>query len=167
MTINCTRWGQISFSSQYFDAGQKVLVRTDSKANGIQDLNGKKMCVAKGSTNFDNMKNYPKVIPVGVDDISDCMVLFQQGSVDAVTGDDTVLAGFVRQDPYAKVVGTAITSEPYGLGIAKSHPEFVKFVNSVLEGVRADGTWKKWYAKWLKPSGAVPEPPPAKYGRPA
>ena len=64
------------------------------------------------------MKNYPKVIPVPVDDISDCMVLFQQGTVDSVTGDDTVLAGFVAQDPYAKVVGAPITSEPYGLGIA-------------------------------------------------
>ena len=42
MTINCTRWEQISFSSQYFDAGQKVLVRTDSTANGIDDLNGKR-----------------------------------------------------------------------------------------------------------------------------
>src|SRR5439155_21875122 len=146
MTINCTRWGQISFSQQYFDAGKKVLVGTDSRARGIQDLNGKRMCVAKGSTNFDNMKNYPKVIPVPVDDISDCMVLFQQGKADAVTGDDTVLAGFVRQDPYAKVVGAAITKEPYGLGIAKSHPEFVRFVNSVLEAVRADGTWRRWYA---------------------
>ena len=165
MTINCARWAQISFSSQYFDAGQKVLVRTDSKARGIADLNGKRMCAAKGSTNIDNLKNYPKVITVGVDDISDCMVLFQQGSVDSVTGDDTVLAGFVAQDPYAKVVGPPITSEPYGLGIAKTHPEFVQFVNSVLEDVRADGTWRQWYVKWLKPTGPGPEPPPAKYGR--
>ena len=30
MTINCARWNQISFSSEYFHAGQKVLVRTDS-----------------------------------------------------------------------------------------------------------------------------------------
>ena len=167
MTINCTRWGQISFSSQYFDAGQKVLVRTDSKATGIQDLNGKKMCVAKGSTNFDNMKNYPKVIPVPVDDISDCMVLFQQGEVDAVTGDDTVLAGFVRQDPYAKVVGARDHERAVRTGNREDASRVRAFVNSVLEDVRADGTWKKWYAKWLKPTGAVPEPPPAKYGRPA
>ena len=93
------------------------------------------MCAAKGSTNIDNLKNYPKVIAVPVDDISDCMVLFQQGTVDSVTGDDTVLAGFVAQDPYAKVVGPAFTSEPYGLGIAKTHPEFVRYVNAML---RAD-----------------------------
>jgi len=165
MTVNCPRWEKISFSSQYFDAGQKVLVRTDSTATGIDDLAGKKMCAAKGSTNIDNLKNYPKINVVPVDDISDCMVLFQQGTVDSVTGDDTVLAGFVAQDPYAKVVGAPLTSEPYGLGIDKKHPEFVQFVNAVLEKMRADGTWKQMYARWLKPTGAVPDPPPALYGR--
>jgi polar amino acid transport system substrate-binding protein len=165
MTINCVRWTQIDFSSEYFHAGQKVLVRSDSKATGIQDLNGKKMCVAKGSTNFDNLKNFPKVIAVPVDDISDCMVLFQQGAVDSVTGDDTVLAGFLVQDPYAKVVGTALTDEPYGLGIAKPHPEFVRYVNGILERMRADGTWAQMYRTWLHPTGAVRAPPPAVYGR--
>jgi len=33
-----------------------------------------------------------------------------------VTGDDTVLAGFVAQDPYAKIVGAPLTSEPSTLG---------------------------------------------------
>jgi polar amino acid transport system substrate-binding protein len=165
MTINCERWTQIAFSSEYFHAGQRVLVRTDSKATGINDLNGKKMCAAKGSTNLDNLKNYPKVIAVPVDDISDCMVLFQQGSVDSVTGDDTVLAGFLVQDPYAKVVGPAFTDEPYGLGIAKAHPEFVEYVNAILERMRADGTWAQMYRRWLHPTGGVPAPPPPVYGR--
>ncbi len=165
MTINCERWTQIDFSSEYFHAGQKVLVRSDSKATGIKDLNSKKVCAAKGSTNIDNLKNYPKVIAVPVDDISDCMVLFQQGSVDAVTGDDTVLAGFVAQDPYARIVGPEFTDEPYGLGIAKTHPDFVRYENAILENMRADGTWAQMYRKWLHPTGAVPAPPPAKYGR--
>jgi len=165
MTINCTRWTQINFTSEYFRAGQKVLVRTDSKARRINDLNGKKVCVAKGSTNLDEMKKYPKVVSVPVDDISDCMVLFQEGSVDSVTGDDTVLAGFVAQDPYAQIVGPAITKEPYGLGIAKTHPEFVRYVNAILENMRADGTWARMYRTWLHPTGAVPPPPAALYGR--
>jgi polar amino acid transport system substrate-binding protein len=164
MTINCSRWSQISFSSQYFDAGQKVLVRSDSTAKGIGDLKGKKMCVAEGSTNLENMKNYPEVIAVTVPDVSDCAVLFQQGSVDAITADDTVLAGFVTQDPFAKIVGPAITSEPYGLGIRQDHPDFVRFVNSVLEQVRADGSWKQWYTKYFETE--APEPPAAVYGRP-
>ena len=165
MTVNCTRWQQIAFSSQYFDAGQKVLVRRDSVAATIDDLDGTRMCAATGSTNIDELKNHPKITAVPVDDISDCMVLFQQGTVDSVTGDDTVLQGFKVQDPYTKIIGPAITSEPYGLGIARTHPEFVQFVNSVLQRMRVDGTWKQMYSRWLQPTGPVPEPPPAVYGR--
>ena len=165
MTVNCARWQQIAFSSQYFDAGQKVLVRRDSPATRIEDLDGTRMCAATGSTNIDNLKNYPKITAVPVDDISDCMVLFQQGTVDSVTGDDTVLQGFKVQDPYTTIIGPPITSEPYGLGIARTHPEFVQFVNSVLARMRLDGTWKQMYARWLQPTGAVPEPPPPLYGR--
>jgi polar amino acid transport system substrate-binding protein len=166
MTINCSRWTQIAFSSQYFDAGQKILVRTDSDVTDIGKLAGKKVCVAKGSTNYEKLKaDYPKVRAVPVDDISDCMVLFQQGSVDAVTGDDTVLVGFTKQDPYARVVGPPFTSEPYGLGINKNNVDFVRYVNGVLEQMRADGSWKQLYAKWLGTNPPVPNPPPAQYGR--
>jgi polar amino acid transport system substrate-binding protein len=165
MTINCDRWTQIDFSSEYFHAGQKVLVSTASNATGINDLNGKKVCAATGSTNIENLKNYPKVIAVPVDDISDCMVLFQEDTVDAVTGDDTVLAGFVAQDPYAKMVGPEFTSEPYGLGIAKPHPDFVQYVNAIWEQMRVDGAWARMYRTWLHPTGAVPQPPQPLYGR--
>ena len=165
MTINCTRWGQISFSSQYYDAGQRILVRRDSKVKNVNDLSGKRVCVADGSTSQENMRKYPKIEVAVVDDVSDCMVLFQQGSVDALVSDDTVLIGFAKQDPYARVVteGKPLTSEPYGLGVNKDHPDFVRFVNSVLEDARRDGSWKQWYADNL--GNPVPEPPAALYGR--
>jgi polar amino acid transport system substrate-binding protein len=169
MTINCTRWQQISFSAEYFHAGQKVLVRSDSTVAGIQDLAGRRVCAATGSTNLDNLAAYPDVKPVAVDDLTDCMVAFQQGSVDAVTADDTVLAGFAAQDPYAKVVGKPFTDEPYGIGVAKTHPELVRFVNAVLDQVKADGRWKASYDRWMAPVTAprdrLTTPPASLYGR--
>jgi polar amino acid transport system substrate-binding protein len=165
MTINCTRWSQIAFSSEYFAAAKRVLVPKTSTATSIADLEGKRVCAAKGSTSLEIVKSRPKLVAVPVEDSSDCIVLFQQGTVDGVVADDTVLAGFVAQDPYAKIVGGPLTNEPYGLGIAKTHPEFVRFVNQVLEKERTDGTWKALYARWLPTIGAVPEPPTAVYGR--
>ena len=165
MTINCERWKQIDFSSQYFQAGQKDpraqrLVRRASTTS-----TARRMCAPKGSTNIDNLKNYPKIITsVPVDDISDCMVLFQQGTVDAVTGDDTVLEGFVAQDPYAKIVGPQFTNEPYGLGIAKTHPDFVQFVNALLEQRAADGRGRSG-TRSGSTHRAAPNPPAALYGR--
>jgi polar amino acid transport system substrate-binding protein len=165
LTINCTRWAQIAFSAEYFAAAKRVLVPKSSTAQSIADLNGKRVCAARGSTSLDIVTSRPKLIAVPVDDSSDCIVLFQQGTVDGVVADDTVLTGFTTQDPYAKVVGDPLTNEPYGLGIAKTHPEFVRFVNQLLDVNRANGTWKALYAKWLHPTGPVPEPPPAVYGR--
>ena len=167
MTINCTRWEQIAFSSVYFNAGQRVLVRSDSDVAGIDDLDGLRVCAAEGSTNLDALDAYPGVEQVPVVDLTDCLVLFQQGEVDAITADDTVLEGFAAQDPYAEVVGDAFTEEPYGVGVSLQRPDLVQFVNLVLQRMREDGTWAELYTKWLggETGEAAPEPPAATYGR--
>jgi polar amino acid transport system substrate-binding protein len=168
MTINCARWAQIAFSAEYYRSGQKVLVPSNNvTAKSMADLDGKKVCAPTGTSSYDNLAKFPKVVKVGSDTHTGCLVLFQQGKVDAITGDDTVLAGLVAQDPYAKVVqGPAFTEEPYGLGISQAHPEFVSFVNKVLENVKADGRWKASYNRWLADAlGPAPAPPVPIYGR--
>jgi polar amino acid transport system substrate-binding protein len=166
-TISCPRWARIAFSSEYFRAGQRLLVRSDSKFTSIQSLDaaGGKVCAAKGSTNLDNLKPYKKLDVKDPDDLGECLVLFQDGRVDAVTADDTVLEGFRSEDPYAKVVGPRFSEEPYGLGISKGRNEFVRFVNAVLERVRDNGTWQRLYTRWLGDQGGVPDPPKPVYGR--
>ncbi|HEU0131207.1 MAG TPA: glutamate ABC transporter substrate-binding protein [Mycobacteriales bacterium] len=168
-TINCARWARIAFSSEYFRAGQRLLVRSDSKFDSIRALDAAQgsVCVAKGSTNLDNLAPYKQVKVVAVDDLGRCLVLFQDGSVDAVTADDTVLEGFRSEDPYAKVVGPRFSDEPYGIGVRKDRADLVRFVNAVLERLRADGTWQRIYTRWLGSEGGVPEPPAPVYGRSA
>jgi polar amino acid transport system substrate-binding protein len=116
---------------------------------------------------MDKLRTFKGLIPVGSDTHTGCLVLFQQGQVDAITGDDTVLAGLAAQDPYAFVVkAPAFTAEPYGLGVSKKHPDFVRFVNGVLEQMRDDGQWKTAYNTWLREAlGPAPAPPMAVYGR--
>ena len=166
MTINCDRWTQIAFSSEYYRSGQKILVRRGSKATSIADLAGQKVCAPKSTSSMDNLiKRAPKAIPVGADNHTGCLVLFQQGEVAAITGDDTVLAGFSAQDPYAKVIGDAFTSEPYGLGTAPNDVDFTRFVNFVLEDMRKDGTLTALTNKYMKGTDVLPAVPKAVYGR--
>jgi polar amino acid transport system substrate-binding protein len=162
MTITCDRLQQVDFSSDYFDAGQRVLVPRDSTATSIGDLGGKKVCAAAGSTSITNIAaaaSHP--IPVSVADWTDCMVLLQQGQVAAISTDDTILLGMAAQDPNTKLVGDRFTDEPYGIAVNKNANDLLRFVNGVLERIRTDGTWAKIYAKWLP--GPVPSPPPAGY----
>ena len=141
MTINCARWKEIAFSSEYYRSGQKVLVRlgetTESGGpiSGIEDLAGKKVCAperldqhGQAAATLKDVeaggRRHPHRLPGAV----------PAGRVDAITGDDTVLAGLAAQDPYAEVVqAPAFTAEPYGLGVNKEHVDFVRFVNGVLE----------------------------------
>jgi polar amino acid transport system substrate-binding protein len=161
MTMNCERWKQVSFSSQYYAAGQRVLVPASSKVKEIEDLAGQKVCAAAGSTSIVNIAtNKAKLKPVAVKDWTDCLVMLQQGQVAAISTDDTILAGLQQQDPTTKMVGRAFTSEPYGMAIDKNHPEFVRFVNAVLEQIRPQA-WGQTYARWL--GSPVPAPPPAVY----
>ena len=169
MTINCVRWQQIAFSSEYYTSGQRVLVEVTSPFAGIDDLNaaGATVCVPDGSTNQEKLADYPAVKAVALPDISDCLVALQAGQVQAITGDDTVLAGLKAQDPATAVVGDSFTKEPYGLGIAAEHVDFVKFVNSLLEAMRTDGRWQSIYDRWLLGTLGPRLPPTARYGRPS
>jgi polar amino acid transport system substrate-binding protein len=164
MTINCDRLRTVDFSTVYYQAGQKVLVPSNSKATRIEDLGGKRVCAATGSTslaNLDKVSTHP--VPVAAATQADCLVKFQEGEVDAISTDDTILAGLAAQDPYAKVVGPAFTDEPYGMATSKQHPEFTRFINAVLERERTDGTWAALYKKWLGRFGPAPTPPAARY----
>jgi polar amino acid transport system substrate-binding protein len=168
MTINCDRWKQIAFSTEYYRSGQKILVRKGSKANSINDLEGQKVCAPRGTSSMDNLiKEAPKAIPVPADNHTGCLALFQQGQVAAITGDDTVLAGLAAQDPYAEVPKqTAFTDEPYGLGFNEKDVDFVRFVNARLDEMRASGEWTRIYNRWLRDAlGPAPDPPEAVYGR--
>jgi polar amino acid transport system substrate-binding protein len=165
MTMNCARWKDVNFSSVYYDAGQKVLVSSASTAKGIDDLGGKKVCAAVGSTSLDNIaKVAAKPVPVGRPGFADCLVAFQQNEVDAISTDDTILAGLAAQDPYAKVVGPRFTAEPYGMAMPQDD-DFTRFVNAVLAKNRANGTWAATYKKWLGKLGPAPAPPTPEYGR--
>ncbi len=165
-TMNCERWQTIAFSAEYLTAGQKVLVTRSSDATGIEDLDGQRVCAPEGTTTLDRLtETYPAVEAVPAPTHTGCLVLFQQGKVDAITGDDTILAGFVAQDPYAKVVGAPFSAEPYGIGVAADQVDLVRFVNGVLDQMKTDGTWAATYERWLGALGPAPAPPTSVYGR--
>jgi polar amino acid transport system substrate-binding protein len=168
MTINCQREQSVDFSSVYYVAGQRILVPDNSPITGPADLGGKRVCAADGSTSLNNLvgPGVAKGVQVwAVPNETDCLVMLQQGQVDAISTDDAILQGLAAQDPNTKIVGPTFTAEPYGMAIAKAHPDLVSFVNGVLAAERADGTWAQIYDANLGSvsTGPAPAPPAATY----
>ncbi|MGE5414191.1 MAG: glutamate ABC transporter substrate-binding protein [Syntrophomonadaceae bacterium] len=162
ITITCDRLRDVAFSSVYYDAAQRLLVPANSPARRAADLREKRVCARAGTTSFENLARQPfHPAPVPVQERTDCLVLLQERKVDAITSDDSILRGFQEQDPYTKLLPGSLEPEPYGMAIAKSHPEFVRFVNGVLQKMRSDGRWGAIYRRWL--GSPVPVPPAARY----
>ena len=165
MTMTCARWEQIAFSSEYYHSGQKLLVAKDPSGavpdTTIEDLKGKRVCAPRGTSTLEKLRSVTGVEAVPAADHTGCLVLFQQGRADAITGDDTVLAGLAAQDPYTVVSSApAITDEPYGLGFNQADVYLVRYVNRVLADLKADGRWKATYNRWLADTlGPAPAPP--------
>jgi polar amino acid transport system substrate-binding protein len=159
-TENCAREQgdqAIDFSSVYYLGYQEVLVRKDAPIKTVADLAHKTVCALQGSTSIDNIKKVvPKVKIYPVAARTDCLVALQQGLADAITSDDTILAGFVAQDPddvrilQAPDGGPArLENEPYGVGVNQGQPDLVRYVNAVLEQMRADGELSAIAQNWL------------------
>lgn len=168
MTINCSREKSVDFTTEYYDAAQELLVPKGSSINSERSLAGKRVCASTGSTSLTNLAALDRTLALvpsvqlwEAPDQPDCLVMLQQGQVDAVSTDDTILQGLAAQDPETRLVaGVRIADEPYGMAISKLHPEFTRFVNAVLEEERADGAWSAIWTQELGPTLHTPAPPP-------
>lgn len=163
-TINDKRKQQVGFAGPYYIAGQSLLVRKDETGiNGPQDLAGRKVCSAAGSTPIQRIRSdYPRAVPVTYDTYSVCVDNLLTYQVDAVTTDDTILLGYAAKVPQElKVVGEPFSREPYGVGVARNDTALRYALDDAIVRHEKNGDWKKAYDATLGLSGKpAPTPPP-------
>jgi len=138
-SITCDRKEAMHFSKVYFTAQQRLLVPKTSDVAELEDLRDRKVCATYGSTSLKRLKRDPRIKRHPVYLRSDCLVALQEGVVDAVTSDDSILWGFRRQDRDTKIVGGCLAVERYGLAINRANGDFVRFVNAVLDRLGPGG----------------------------
>lgn len=164
MTITCERRAQVAFSTVYFEARQRVLAMKQSGVLDTGDLAGRRVCAAAGTTSLQRIQQVqPEATVLTVPNWADCLVVLQQRQVDAVTSDDSILAGLATQDPNLELVGPGFSSEPYGVGVNRDDPDLVRQVNGTLDRIRSDGTWQRLHDRWLGVLGPTPAPPTPHY----
>ncbi len=165
MTRTDARLLEIDFSKIYYLAGQKILVKSDSTYQTVDDLVAAavKVCSAQGSTSEANLrtKGVVEANLVLFPTYSEAATALLDGRCEAVSTDDSILFGLAQQNEGLEVRGEAFSQEPLGVGIKKGKPDLVQAINGVLDAMAADGRWKALYDKHIKPySGEdAPEPP--------
>jgi putative glutamine transport system substrate-binding protein len=162
MTANEDRAQQIDFTDAYYIAGQSLLVKKDSTITGTRDLGGKTVCSVTGSTSEQNIRQKaPQAQVVLFGTYSECVQQLDTGRADAVTTDDIILLGYVKEKPdQYKVVGGQFTIEPYAGGVAKNSPELLKAVDDAIKKMKTSGEWKQIYERNLQGVPVPKDPPP-------
>lgn len=155
-SITDARKEKVQFGGPYFVAGQDLLVATDSDITGKDDLDGRILCSVAGSTSAEKVKeDVPGVQLQEYASYSECMEQLSAGTVEALTTDDTILAGFAAQEQYAgkfKVVGAPFSVENYGIGLPKDDDRCEE-INGFIAELWEDGTMEKIIADNLGAAG--------------
>ena len=147
-SITDERKQKVDFAGPYLLAHQDLLVKKDSKIAKGGDLNGENLCSVAGSTSAQNVKKdfAPKAQLDQRGGYSECLSALQSGGVDALTTDDSILAGYAAQEQYKgqfKLAGLKLSNENYGVGVKKGDTATLDKVNAALEKMVKDGSWKK------------------------
>ncbi|MDO5499274.1 MAG: glutamate ABC transporter substrate-binding protein [Propionibacteriaceae bacterium] len=157
-SITDSRKERVSFAGPYFIAGQDLLVQEGSDITGPDAMDGKRLCSVTGSTPAQRIKDeYSQGVQLQeFDTYTKCVDALNSGTVDAVTTDNVILAGYAAQDQYAgslKLVGQPFSEEKYGVGIAKGDVELCERINAALTKMVDSGEWENALEKTVGPSG--------------
>ena len=114
-----------------------------------------------GSTSLENVKA-EGMKPVGFDTYSECVEKVLDGTVQAMSTDGTILAGYAAQNEgELKVVGEEFSEENIGVGYSQDYPEMCQWiVDTITAGLRRRRPTRRPSSATLGPSGVeVPELP--------
>ncbi|MVP02382.1 ABC transporter substrate-binding protein [Paenibacillus lutrae] len=153
MTISEERKKEVDFTDVYFKAGQSLLVKKGSPIKSIDDVKGKKgikVLAVKGSTSAKNIREKaPDAQVLEFENYQEAFTALKSGKGEALTTDNAILFGMMKQDANYEVVGGTFTDEPYGIAIRKGDAEFVKAVNDTLKEMKDSGEYAKIHEKWI------------------
>ena len=165
-SITPERQEKVDFAGPYLLAHQDVLVRSDDNSiKSPADLNNKKLCSVTGSTSAQNVKEKlaPKADLQQYPTYSACLSGLQNKAIDALTTDDSILAGYAAQSQFKgkfKLGGFKMTNENYGIGVKKGS-DLKDKINKALEDMVSDKSWDAAVKKNFGPANYQNEPAPA------
>ena len=156
-TNNSDRAKQVTFATNYFYTGTRLLVKAGSPIKGMADLAGKKVVSTTGTTNYRIMRAYNEEKKLGFEllgakDHAESQLVVQSGRADAFAMDDILLYGLRGSSANPAdwaVVGDALQVEPYAIMMRKDDPTFKALVDGVLARLMDSGEFTRLYAKWF------------------
>ena len=152
MTITEERKENVTFSDPYYDSGLTIIVREGEEAiQSFKDLEGKKVAVQIGTTSSEEVHKIAVAEVKELNTPADCFMELKAMGVDAVVNDRPVNDYYISKSGATgvKELPDRLTSESYGMAMAKNNKELQQKVNDALKKLKDNGEYQKIYEKWF------------------
>jgi glutamate/aspartate transport system substrate-binding protein len=161
-TNNLTRQQQVDYAYITFITGTKILTKVDSGIESVEDLAGRAIALAQGTTNERAIKAaieeraIADVDILNVKDHGEGFLALETDRVDAYSTDDILLYGLIDKarnpDDY-HVVGEYLSYDPYALMVPQNDSRYRLVVNRTLAELFRTGEIEEIYTEWFEPMG--------------
>ncbi len=157
-TNNAERRQKVSFTVPHFITGARLLVKSASKVERIEDLEDKNLAANKGSTPLKaveaaNRERLLRIKIIETADVAKSVEMVVKGEVEAFTTDDVLLYAQAASQPdpkSLKVVGKFLTTEPLAIMLPKTDPAFKKIVDAEMRRLIYSKEIYTIYSKWFE-----------------
>lgn len=142
--ITPARQAKYDFSKPYIDTNVVIITRNDNKTiANFNDLKGQKAAQSLTS-NFSQIATKYGAELVPTDGFNQSLALVLSGRATATLNDNLSYLDFKKHQPNAplKIAASQPANEPSAILIRKDQPDLVKALNTALDEVKADGTYK-------------------------
>jgi polar amino acid transport system substrate-binding protein len=151
ITIKPERAENMLVSDPYYVAGQMIVTgKSNTSITGQSSLSGKKLGAQLGTTGESLAQEIPASTVKSYNQIGLAIQDLMNGQIDAVICDTPIAENYVKKNTATlKIVGDAMTTEDYGIAVAKGKDDLLAKINAGLKAVQNEGLIDQLVAKWL------------------
>lgn len=155
--VNISEWTstderakEAGFTIPYVAHGARVLFRTENPVVSYEDLAGKSVSVARGSTNDSIMtKDFPDTRVERFETIADAAAALSAGKVDALVEGSSTVAQMAEKDPALAVIDAPVLNPALvSMGALPHDQVWLNYLNNFIRNLNASGTNQELYQKW-------------------
>ncbi len=163
-TNNAERRTRVAFSPLTFVSGTRLLVRRGGPVHSLRDLAGRRVVVARGTTNADVMRQLAARAAsafsvLEVEDHATALAWLADGRAEALAADDILMIAYLAENGLQRqytVVGELLSYEPYGIMFARDDAPLAEVVDATFRRLAATREIRWIYDRWFMrrtPSG--------------
>ena len=152
-TVTKERAEEVDFALPYMKVALGVVSPDDKLITDSDDLNGKKLIVAKGTTAETYFEeNYPDVELVKFDQYTEAYNALLDGRGDALSTDNTeVLAWALQNDGYSVGIPSLGNTDTIAPAVSKGNDTLKDWINKEIESLADEEFFHKDYKETLEP----------------